>query len=41
MAFAETADKSTVIALEETDSAPVELVVLKSTIGASSLSAMV
>ena len=40
-AFAETADKSTVMALEETDSAPVELEVLKSTTGASSLSLMV
>ena len=41
MVFAETVDKSTVMALEETDSAPVELEVLKSTSGASSLSAMV
>ena len=35
------ADKSTVIALEDTDSAPLELVELKSTTGGLSLSVMV
>ena len=34
-------DKSTVITLEETDSAPLELVKLKSIVGVSSLSVMV
>ena len=34
-------DKSTVIALEETDSAPFELVVLKSIVGVLSLSVIV
>ena len=37
----EAADKSTVSALEEADSAPLELVMLKSTIGGLSLSVIV
>ena len=35
------ADKSTVMALDDTDSAPLELVVLKSTTGGLSLSVIV
>ena len=41
ISFAEAADKSTVTAFELTDSAPLEAVTLKSTVGALSLSVMV
>ena len=41
ISFAEAADKSTVTAFELTDSAPLEAVTLKSTVGAASLSVMV
>ena len=41
MFWLDTADKSTVMAFEDTDSAPLELVLLKSTTGALSSSLMV